>query len=58
MWQYTDKGRLDGYSGDLDLNYFYNDNWNDYVVPQFIPEPTPVPEPTEDKDKKIVELEK
>lgn len=58
MWQYTDKGRLDGYSGDLDLNYFYNDNWNDYVVPQFIPEPTPVPEPIEDKDKKIVELEK
>ena len=58
MWQYTDKGRLDGYSGDLDLNYFYNDNWNDYVVPQSIPEPTPVPEPTEDKDKKIVELEK
>lgn len=64
MWQYTDKGRLDGYSGDLDLNYFYKDNWNDYVVPQSkpeptpTPEPTPAPEPTEDKDKKIAELEK
>ena len=23
MWQWTGKGRLDGYSGDLDCNIFY-----------------------------------
>lgn len=33
MWQYTSKGRLQGYSNDLDLNYFYGDTtaWDKYA---------------------------
>ncbi len=33
MWQYTSKGSLQGYSGNLDLDYFYGDNiaWDKYA---------------------------
>ena len=33
LWQYTSKGRLNGYNGDLDLNYFSGDNsaWDKYA---------------------------
>lgn len=33
LWQYTSKGRLQGYGSDLDLNYFYGDNtaWDKYA---------------------------
>lgn len=33
MWQYTSKGLLSGYSGNLDLNYFYGDEsaWDKYA---------------------------
>lgn len=34
MWQYTSKGHLSGYSGNLDLNYFYGTRqaWDKYAV--------------------------
>lgn len=33
LWQYTSKGRLNGYNGDLDLNYFSGDKsaWDKYA---------------------------
>lgn len=33
LWQYTSKGRLNGYNGDLDLNYFNGDTsaWDKYA---------------------------
>ena len=33
LWQYTSKGRLNGYNGDLDLNYFSGDAsaWDKYA---------------------------
>ena len=33
MWQYTSKGRLNGYNGNLDLNEFYGDEtaWDKYA---------------------------
>lgn len=48
-WQWTSKGRLDGYNGDLDLNEFYGDEaaWDAYaaVNGQPVPRPTPAPQP-------------
>jgi lysozyme len=61
MWQWTSKGHLTGYAGDLDCDiaYISPDVWDKYAgvlpptpppspnpAPQPIPEPTPVPEPT------------
>lgn len=33
MWQYTSKGRVNGYNGNLDLNYFYGtkEAWDKYA---------------------------
>ena len=47
MWQFTSTGRLDGYGGNLDLNYFYGSReaWDAYARPaQAAPAPLPVPE--------------
>lgn len=32
MWQWTSSGRLDGWSGNLDCNIFYEDNWEKYCA--------------------------
>lgn len=52
-WQYTSKGILPGWGGDLDLNVAYldRDAWHRYAAgdrnaPTPAPQPTPVPEPT------------
>lgn len=51
MWQYTDKGRLPGYSGDLDLNIAYRDykriiaNAKLNHLEEAEPAPTPKPQP-------------
>lgn len=52
MWQFTSTGRLDGYGGNLDCNYFYGDAhaWDLYAgihqdAPA-APQPEPTPEPT------------
>lgn len=51
MWQFTSTGRLNGYGGNLDCNYFYGttDTWDAYArvlgnAPA--PQPTPTPDPT------------
>lgn len=49
LWQYTSKGYLNGYSGNLDLDYFYGtkEAWDKYANPnqeEIVPEPTPTPE--------------
>jgi len=46
MWQWTSKGRLDGYGGDLDCNIFYGDSvaWKKFANPSYNA-PTPVPAP-------------
>lgn len=56
MWQFTSTGRLDGYGGNLDCNFFYGDAaaWDAYArvlnsnptPPQPTPTPTPTPDPT------------
>lgn len=47
LWQYTSKGYINGYSKNLDLNYFYGtkDVWDKYANPtNQIPTPEPLPE--------------
>lgn len=51
LWQYTSKGRVNGYGGDIDMNYFYGDSsaWDKYVggSPSVTPsQPAPVPQPS------------
>ena len=43
IWQYTSRGRLPGYSGDLDLNVYYGtrDSLALYAVKAVLPEPEP-----------------
>ena len=48
MWQWTSRGRLDGFAGDLDCNIFYGDatSWNAFArvrTPDNIPAPAPEP---------------
>ena len=48
MWQWTSRGRLDGYGGDLDCNIFYGDatSWNAFARVRSLDNiPAPVPEP-------------
>lgn len=51
IWQYTSSGRLDGYSGNLDLNVFYGDKRQylkyGYKGIDGTPTPDPIPEPEE-----------
>jgi hypothetical protein len=46
MHQYTDNGRLNGYTNPLDLDIFYGDydDWNN-IAKKVEPEPTPSPDP-------------
>lgn len=57
MWQFTSTGRIDGYNGNLDCNFFYGDGhtWDLYAgveaplpvpVPPVPTPPEPTPEPT------------
>lgn len=54
LWQYTSKGRISGYNGDLDLDVFSGDTsaWDKYaggsgsVTPTPAPTPTPTPTPS------------
>ena len=49
MWQWTSRGRLNGYGGDLDCNVFYGsaDNWRAFARnrPVEVTPPAPVVEP-------------
>lgn len=52
MWQFTSTGRLDGYGGNLDCNFFYGDRaaWDAYagVQPTVVPPPVLIPDPAPD----------
>lgn len=52
LWQFTDEGHLNGYKGDLDVNYAYHDFSN----PVPTPAPAPEPEPTPSDEDYILEL--
>lgn len=47
MWQWTSRGHLDGYGGDLDLDIFYGDagTWDAYAGSHVDPVPVPLPTP-------------
>lgn len=48
LWQYTSRGRVAGYNGDVDLNNFYGDaeTWRKYATSSSTPAPAPTPELT------------
>lgn len=48
IWQFTSTGRLDGYGGNLDCDFFYGDAnaWHAYAAVPAAPAPAPAPEPT------------
>lgn len=49
LWQFTSTGRIDGYGGNLDCNFFYGtvDTWDAYARPVTPPTPPqPEPQPT------------
>lgn len=58
MHQYTDKGRLSGYTGNLDLDIFYGtiDDWNILAGKKEKPTPEPEPTPSEDELAKCIRL--
>ena len=43
LWQYTSKGRVEGYGANVDLNYFYGDAevWGKYANSSSTPTPAP-----------------
>lgn len=52
IWQYSSKGRVNGYNGNIDVDVFSGDgnSWNKYAgasssTPQPTPSPQPVPQP-------------
>ncbi len=49
IWQFTSAGRLNGYNGNLDMNYAYKDfvmNKNGNSNPTPVPQPAPAPQPS------------
>lgn len=47
LWQYTSRGRVAGYNGNIDLNNFYGDaeTWRKYATSESNPKPVPAPAP-------------
>lgn len=45
LWQYTSKGRINGFTGSVDLDYFYGDAeaWRKYANASSSPKPSPTP---------------
>ena len=54
LWQYTSKGYINGYSKNLDLDYFYGtrDTWDKYANPEN-KKPTPEPIPPANRQYKV-----
>lgn len=48
LWQFTSTGRIDGYGGNLDCDFFYGtrEAWDAYARSNTAPAPTPTPDPT------------
>lgn len=58
MWQYTSRGRVSGYNGNVDLNNFYGDaeTWRKYATSSsesVKPAPTPAPEPVKKTNEEL-----
>lgn len=47
LWQFTSTGRLDGYGGNLDCDFFYGTRatWDAYAGTHTTPQPAPAPDP-------------
>ena len=56
LWQYTSKGRVSGYSGNVDLNNFYGDaeTWRKYATSSSTA-PAPTPEPAKKTNEQIAD---
>lgn len=51
LWQYTSRGRIEGYTGNVDMDYFYGDatTWKKYATSDNItPDPTPAKKSNEE----------
>ena len=59
LWQYTSRGRVAGYNGNVDLNNFYGDaeTWRKYATSESNPKPAPapVPEPAKKSNDQIAD---
>ena len=57
LWQYTSKGRVAGYNGNVDMNNFYGDaeTWRKYATSESNPKPAPTPTPAPEPAKKTNE---
>lgn len=55
LWQYTSKGRVNGYNGDVDMNYFSGDAeaWRKYANANSQPKPIPTPTPSKKTNEEI-----
>lgn len=51
IWQFTSEGRLNGYSGRLDMNYAYKD----FVVKGYTVNPNPTPAPSKKSNEEIAQ---
>lgn len=63
MWQYSSKGRISGYDGNLDVNEFYGDKtaWDKYANPsgtqdgsQSAPQPKPVEKSVDELAREVI----
>ena len=57
LWQYTSRGRVSGYSGNVDLNNFYGDaeTWRKYATSESNPTPAPAPEPVKKTNEQLAD---
>ena len=57
LWQYTSKGRVAGYNGNVDLNNFYGDaeTWRKYATSESNPKPVPAKKTIEELANEVIE---
>lgn len=55
LWQYTSRGRVSGYNGNVDLNNFYGDaeTWRKYATSESNPAPEPAPTPAKKTNEEL-----
>ena len=57
LWQYTSRGRVSGYGGNVDLNNFYGDaeTWRKYATSESNTKPAPTPEPAKKTNEQLAD---
>ena len=60
LWQYTSRGHISGYAGNVDMNNFYGDaeTWRKYATSSSsgsAPKPAPAPEPAKKTNEEIAD---